>query len=507
VKIKGAIVCGQDEDQYSAVREVTDIFAIPEVSSIGPAEDVNAALPADFIFIRNSINQHGLLRVKTEVYYRQGPDDIRSMTEERSAAATADGTSARAVKWLVRINLFEILKALSGRTPSPWGILRGVRPSKIVHKLLDAGLAPAEVVATMANDYGITNEKASLVTDVALRQRPFLLTPAQAKRDVSIYIGIPFCPSRCLYCSFPANVLPGKAKIESFLQALFRDMKRAADIITANNLTVSTVYIGGGTPTSLPTDEFSELLARTAELFISGHTKEFTVEAGRPDSLNDGKIAAMFREGVTRISVNPQTMRQKTLKLIGRRHSVQDIIDMFEQIRASGKVIINMDIIAGLPDESEADMVATMEQLAKLSPDNLTVHTLAIKRGSDLKDASEVYNLPSETTTAKMLKVADEYAGKMGLAPYYLYRQKYMTGNLENIGYARPGTEGLYNIQIIEEHQTIIGIGPSAGTKAVNPADWSLKSCYNPKDVDTYINSLDIYLDRREQLLTALFRA
>lgn len=396
---------------------------------------------------------------------------------------------------------------MTDKASLPWGILRGVRPAKIVHRLLDAGLTASAIGAILKNDYALSSEKADLVTQVALYQRPFLLSPEQARRAVSIYIGIPYCPTRCLYCSFPAYVLPDRETLHCFLRALREDMKSAAFLVQRYGLNVQSVYIGGGTPTSLPADEFSSLLTLVKQLFIKTDHLEFTVEAGRPDSIDEIKIQAMQQAGVTRVSVNPQTMQRKTLKLIGRKHSVQDIINTFRQMRQYEIPVINMDLIAGLPGETAMDFADTMGKIALLKPDNITLHTLAIKKGSRLKSdlIRSGHFLPDAATVAKMLDTAKPYISDLGLNPYYLYRQKYMTGNLENVGYARPCTECLYNIQVMEERQSIIGIGPAAGTKAVDSRTWTLARCYHAKDVFAYIKNLDKYIAQRDTLFFSLF--
>lgn len=485
-----------------AVADATALFALPAAGFL-PGRAIDENLPADAVLIRNTVVYGAGTTVITEVYFRREDGQLGCRTR-RARAGGEDAPAA--VQRLVRLNLLALLGELTGRNPGPWGILRGVRPIKIVHRLLDEGFSADQAAVRLTADYAVSGDKARLLAGIALRQRPFLLTGTAARRLVAVYVGIPYCPSRCLYCSFPANVLPAdRAEVAVFLHALEADIAAAAEILARHGLAAETVYIGGGTPTSLGEADFARLLDTVRTAFVSAATREFTVEAGRPDSLTDGKIAAMAAAGVSRVSINPQTMREKTLKLIGRNHSVRDIIVMFRKIRASGIPVVNMDVIAGLPGETAADMAATMDEIVRLAPDNLTVHTLAIKRGSRLAEGQGEVALPDETATAAMLAVAADGACRMGLVPYYLYRQKHMTGNLENVGYARPGAECLYNIQIIEERQTVIGVGPAAGTKAVR-ADHRLTSCYNPKDVATYIRNVDHYTRRREELVAALFQ-
>jgi len=501
VKISGYYLPAGDENVAGAVADAAALFAIP-AAGILPDGDIAELLPAGAVLIRNTVPDGPATTVITEVFFRC--EDGRLDCHTRRERAGGEDAPA-AVQRLIRLNLLALLSGLTGRDPGPWGILRGVRPIKIVHRLLDGGASVAAAAAALTSAYAVAPEKARLLADIAARQRPFLHTGIDARRLVAVYIGIPYCPSRCLYCSFPANVLPAdRNAVAAFLRALEVDIAAAAAILARHGLAAESVYIGGGTPTSLGDEDFSRLLELVRNAFVSAATREFTVEAGRPDSVTDGKVAAIAAAGVTRVSVNPQTMREKTLKLIGRNHTVRDIIVMFRKIRAAGIPIINMDVIAGLPGETSADMAATMDEIVGLGPDNLTVHTLAIKRGSRLAAGQEEVALPDEAETAAMLAVAADGARRLGLVPYYLYRQKFMTGNLENVGYARPGAECLYNIQIIEERQTVIGVGPAAATKAVR-ADHRLTSSYNPKDIATYVGNIDKYVRRREKLIAALF--
>lgn len=411
---------------------------------------------------------------------------------------------------LVRLNVLSLMRKITEKDPGPWGILRGVRPTKIAHRLLDQNYSGNEIINKLVEDYALEPVKSELVTGIAIHQRPIIANPSNSisERKVSIYIGIPYCPSRCLYCSFPSYILPErKEQLDAFLRAITKDIENAAELIAKNSLTVENIYVGGGTPTSLAASDLAKLLELIKKSFNVTRTTEFTVEAGRPDSMNNDKIDVLRQTGITRVSINPQTMQDKTLKQIGRRHTVQDIIDIFGKIRHAGIPTINMDIIAGLPGETVSDLEDTMRQISLLNPENITIHTLALKRGSLLKESLNLVEnaLPDEEATKQMLAIGASYTKNMNMHPYYLYRQKYMTGNLENVGYAKPGTDCIYNIQIMEERQTIIGVGPAAGTKAVNPRNWHLQSSYNAKDVASYIKNLDIYLSERYDLLSRLY--
>ena len=439
-----------------------------------------------------------------EIIYNE--QERHRITRSAQQALHADDMHGSEKNRVIRLLIWETMKSITGQDPSPWGILRGVRPVKIVHRLLDKGFSPSAIPTQLTTHYGVSAVKAALVTAIAVKQRPFLALPGHSNRTVSLYIAIPYCPTRCLYCSFPANPLPpDPMQLAAFLKALYRDLADTREALRRHQLQVQTIYVGGGTPTSLNDQDFSQLIETIANWFVSSTVREFTVEAGRPDSITTGKITAMIRHGVTRVSINPQTMQDRTLRLIGRNHTVQDVTSVFHQIRQNQAISINMDIIAGLPGETEQDMIDTMEKISSLRPDNLTVHTLALKQGSELKANSSLQLLPDRQTTVSMVEIAAAYAAEMRLEPYYLYRQKYMTGNLENVGYALPAKECLYNIQIMEERQTIIGSGPAAGSKVVDCRTMKLQSSYNPKEVTRYISHLPVYLQTRNRVLDELY--
>ena len=455
------------------------------------------------ILVENEIFSEGnSIKIKTKVSFHD--ENEKLSFKDVVNTANFKHNKLECTQKLVKLNIFSLMKEITGINPSTWGILRGVRPTKIVHKLLDENKTVEEVLAILRHKYAITSEKADLITNIATYQKSIsCLNKIENSRVVSVYIGIPYCPSRCLYCSFPSYTIPEhEEQLDSFLTALKLDILNAAELIKDKDFTVESIYIGGGTPTSLSNSDFFKLISLVKENLVTRDTKEFTVEAGRPDSITAQKIETLSSFGINRISINPQTMQDKTLAIIGRNHSAQDVIDAIEKIRqiTNFSVNINMDVIIGLPGETEEDLIDTMEKISLLSPENITIHTLAIKNNSILKDHLKETVLPDIETTTKMLEIAKSYAVKLNMIPYYLYRQKNMTGNLENIGYATPGTECLYNIKIIEERQSIIGIGPVAGTKAVNFENWSLESCYNPKDIFTYINNLEYYLKKRKNL-------
>ena len=514
------ITTATNVDVLAAIRDTMALFNVT-AAGIWQEEAPVSQLQADSLLVNcAAISDEYTIEVKVTISFYNSSAVLSQLTEYERRPLPQESMKNKDVedltgliKRLVRLTILKLMRQITGHNPGPWGILRGVRPTKIVHRLLDQGLSDSEITAKLIKEYAATPAKAELVTGIAIHQRPFIATPDKPAggKKVSIYVGIPYCPSRCLYCSFPAYVLPEqREQLEVFLRAITKDIESTASLLAKFNLSVENIYVGGGTPTSLAGADLSTLLSLVRRDLCGSQTREFTVEAGRPDSINDEKIDVLRQYGINRVSINPQTMQDKTLKQIGRRHTVQDIIDVFAKIRHAGIPVVNMDVIAGLPGETQADMEDTMRQIALLNPENITVHTLALKRGSILKESLSSgmmsgQALPNEEITQAMLKTAADYTANMNMHPYYLYRQKYMTGNLENIGYAKPDTDCLYNMQIMEERQTIIGIGPAAGTKAVNPSNWRLQSSYNAKDVGSYIKNLNIYLSERHTLLSRLY--
>ncbi|KKM09288.1 coproporphyrinogen III oxidase [Clostridiales bacterium PH28_bin88] len=424
---------------------------------------------------------------------------------ERKTGPSPTGEVANERKRLARLLIFFALKEATGKEPGPWGIFTGIRPTKIVHRLLDRGCNREQTVEILCRDYAVRAGKAELITGIALRQRPLLLPLANNPGQVSVYIGIPFCPTRCLYCSFPAYSLNRHRQwVAPFTEVLLAEIRAVGEELCHHNLEVQSIYFGGGTPTSLAAEQLAELL-EAANLYLrTAGTVEFTVEGGRPDTLSLERLRICAGAGVTRLSINPQSMQERTLKVIGRDHSVEDVYRAVEAARNVGFPVLNMDVIVGLPGEGVADVESTMEHIKGLAPENVTVHTLAVKRASRLLDELSNHPLPTGEEAAAMWEVTRKYAAGSGMVPYYLYRQKRMLGNLENVGYALPGRECVYNIQMIEERQTVIGLGAGAGSKWVNPRDGSLINQYNPKDPQDYIRRLPELIKRKIDKLAAI---
>ena len=386
-----------------------------------------------------------------------------------------------------------------------WGMLTGVRPTKLVMQKLEAGLDQVQIRKFLEEEYCVTKEKAELAYEIACREKE-QLGKLNASEGFSLYVGIPFCPSICSYCSFSSSpVGEWKDKIDAYLDALIKELKALGRM--AGERKPDTVYVGGGTPTTLEAGQLDRLLGTIRNCFDLSELKEFTVEAGRPDSITREKLEVMRRFPVTRISVNPQTMQQKTLDLVGRKHTVQDVKDIFHAARELGFDNINMDLIMGLPEEDLSDVRNTMEILKELDPDNITIHSLAIKRAARLNIFKDRYESMMMVNTQEHMDLCAEYCHQMGLSPYYLYRQKGMAGNMENVGYAKPGKAGVYNVLIMEERQTIVACGAGASTKRVWPqpnADGThrIERCENVKDVGLYMKRIDEMIARKQQLFS-----
>lgn len=400
-------------------------------------------------------------------------------------------------KTIIKRSIFKVLSELYD-TYVPWGILTGIRPVKIVHSLLDEGLSEVEIRQNLKDNYLIKDEKIDLALDIAKRERVFIY-PID-KNKISLYVSIPFCPTRCVYCSFPSNPMKQFGHLrENYVKAIVKEIKGLAKLLKETNKEIETLYIGGGTPTTLEAEQLDDLIKSLFMELDLTKIKEFTVEAGRPDTITGEKLEVMKKHNVTRISINPQTMNNETLVKIGRDHNVDDIVRCFNMARDLGFNNINMDIILGLVDENVEMVRNTLERIKELSPESLTVHTLAIKRASTLKENLDKYELTRYEEMVSMINLSMEYAKSMGLNPYYMYRQKHMLGNLENIGYAKEGFECIYNIQIMEEKQSNLAVGAGAISKYVYVDEDRIERTDNVKNVEIYIDRVDEMIERKEK--------
>ena len=401
----------------------------------------------------------------------------------------------------IKRTLYRMLEKRTGRS-LPWGSLTGIRPTKIPLTKLEEGWSREQIVDFMKETYFTGDDKIALSVEIAERERE-LLSRISYENGYSLYVGIPFCPTTCLYCSFTSYPI-GKweKRMDEYLGALFRELEYTADRMKGKVL--DTVYFGGGTPTALSAEHLDQVISRVEELFDLSGVQEFTVEAGRPDSITREKLEVLRRHGITRISINPQTMNQKTLDVIGRRHTVDMVKEKFALARELGFDIINMDLIIGLPGERMEDVAHTLEEIRSLSPDSLTVHSLALKRAARLNLEWDQYADMGMVNTQEMIDLTARFAREMGMEPYYLYRQKNMAGNFENVGYSLPGKACIYNILIMEEMQTIAACGAGTTTKAVFPGENRRERTENVKDVDQYIQRIDEMIERKEKLLSQI---
>ncbi len=389
--------------------------------------------------------------------------------------------------------LYKELQYYTGKTPD-WGILTGVRPVKLAGELLQAERSKEKVKKILTEDYFLTAEKAQLLLNLVACQKEIIkVSPREA---VGLYIGIPFCPTRCVYCSFPSNQAKEK-DIQFYLEALHREISFVAENMKRKGWYPETIYIGGGTPTTLTAKQLDELLHHVTEAFDISRLKEFTVEAGRPDTITAEKLDVIKSYQVQRISINPQSMNVSTLERIGRAHKPEDIGEAFRLARETKIPMINTDVIAGLPDENEEDFAYTLKKILELEPENITVHTLALKRASKLKEIDSAFNYKQGERVRNMLDTAKEMLAKAEYHPYYLYRQKQMTGNFENVGYAKGNTEGIYNIRIMEEAQTIIALGAGGISKVYYPKENRLERVANVSNYEIYIERLEEMLQRK----------
>ena len=433
-------------------------------------------------------NSYLLLLVKTESgilrYHRRVPN---SGERYKQRCETAFGQM-----------LYTAYSSLTGVVPK-WGILTGVRPVKNLQQHMAAGCDEPALRQLFCGDYRVSPEKFDLAYQTAIVQKQ-VLSPVDL-RDVSLYVSIPFCPSRCLYCSFVSHSIEKSHKlVEPYLQLLLQEIALTFDLIDKLGLHLKTVYIGGGTPTTLSAQQMDRLLAA---IFARIHhpLEECTVEAGRPDTIDLEKLQVMRRWPVTRVNINPQTLSDQVLQNIGRRHSAAQTIESFHLARQAGFDNINMDLIAGLPGDRYQGFCATLDRVLDLDPENITVHTLSVKRSADLKYSQMVrYSAQDLPVEAMLTYTVERLVGESGYRPYYMYRQKNTLSNLENAGYAKPGTEGLYNIYMMEELHTTIGCGAGSVTKMVDPRKNLIQRSFNFKYPLEYTKNFSEICSRKHSL-------
>lgn len=476
-----------------------DVHAI--VQAFYPEEQVKVLIP------ETGEEKRALLQEKIRFRILEQGDRVLCILDGREYCWDAQGDKNGFKRFL-----YQTLSEMTGRT-LPWGDLTGIRPTKIAYGMLEQGKSDREILDFYRQNYYVSEEKARLSVEIARRERALLegisheaqnaadgyRGEERGDRGYSLYIGIPFCPTTCLYCSFTSFPVSGYRKlVDAYIECLIREMEYVAEVY--GDKILDCVYIGGGTPTTLEAEQLDRLLTALKRLFDFSTVKEFTVEAGRADSITEEKLRVLYGHGVDRISVNPQTMKQETLDIIGRKASVQQVEEAYALARRIGFDNINMDLILGLPGESAEDVRHTVDRIVELAPDSLTVHFLAVKRASRLSQWIQENGVSMLRNTDETMKIAAQGAEKLGLVPYYLYRQKNMSGNFENVGYAREGKLGLYNILIMEEVQTIVALGAGSISKRVYP-DGRIERSENVKDVALYIEKIDEMIERKRKLL------
>ena len=389
----------------------------------------------------------------------------------------------RLLQRAVKLSFFEAARSLTGVIPA-WGALTGIRPAKLAAGLLEEGKSEAETDAILRDTYFVSDSRRALCL-------PCAKAGLEAKRalgpdEISLYIGIPFCPTRCAYCSFVSNSVEKSFHlVEPYLQALLAEVGAAGEMVRELGLHIRSFYMGGGTPTTLTADQMDRLLGAVHTCFDLSGAAELTVEAGRPDTITAEKLAVLAKHGVNRVSVNPQSMSDKVLAAIGRRHSANDVRAAMELVRQAGFPHVNMDLIAGLPEDTPEQFRATLDEAVSFGTDNITVHTLSLKKGSRI--TLEGTRIPTEAEVSAMLDYVPEKLRPMGFTPYYLYRQKYMSGSFENVGWCKPGGTGWYNIYIMEELHTILSLGAGGSTKMVDLARDRIERVFNLKYPQEYI--------------------
>lgn len=494
------VVLNEDRYAYDIHSLVKAFYPEQEVKVFTEGEKdlrSDAGLPAFFVRFAQDAIEAGFRR-ETAAPGGEGaaPEEREAQTARRSVLS--DPSDRIAVKNELKRLLYGLLSEET-KKQLPWGTLTGIRPTKIAMQLLEQGKTPEETRNYMENTYLASEEKADLSVDIALREQE-ILSGIHYEKGYSLYIGIPFCPTTCLYCSFTSfPICAWKKRVEEYLDALEKEIDFVRE--ACRDKVLDSVYIGGGTPTTLEPDQLDRLLGKVKSSFDWSHVKEFTVEAGRADSITREKLRALKRHGVTRISANPQTMNEKTLKLIGRQHTVAQVEEAFRLAREEGFDNINMDLILGLPGETEADVAYTIDRVKALGPDSLTVHSLAIKRASHLSQWIQENGISALHNTDETMRIAAAGAKELGMEPYYLYRQKNMSGNFENVGYARPGKAGIYNILIMEEKESILALGAGTISKEVYPSG-RIERCDSVKDVALYLEKVDEMIERKRKLLS-----
>lgn len=424
-------------------------------------------------------------------------DNYQNQASQKVAYIENDEDYKNEQERVMAVCLYKLLADYTKMNP-PWGILTGVRPIKLFRRLSEQ-FGTEYTKKYFKEKFLVTDEKIALAEETEKNELPII--KMSSKNSYSLYISIPFCPSRCSYCSFISQAtLKAKKLIEPYVDLLCKEIEYTASIIKGQNLKLETVYIGGGTPTTLNAEQMDKLLKTINTSFPVEQCKEFTVEAGRPDTITEDKLKVILANGADRISINPQTMNDKVLEAIGRKHTAQQTIDAFNLARKVGFNHINMDLIVGLPEDTLDSFKNTLDIITGLNPESITVHTLSMKRSSNLTIQGVQIIKKDAETAAQMHSYCKNLLEEKGFRPYYLYRQSRMVGNLENIGYAKKGNDGLYNVYIMDETHSILGCGAGAVTKLKNQEEGNLNRVFNYKYPDWYVNDFQEMIKRKNEI-------
>lgn len=494
IEIKGI----QDDRFHRPLRLISNLFFEDSKVSLTPIE--GAQLSAQF-----SVSIEEIISVVVHLENNE-TKEVYTATGEKEYNNENEKEAFKQVKNAVSFAYLTALQEMTG-IEQKWGFLTGIRPTKLLHKSLREGMSKEDAHQMLHEEYKISNEKIQLMQQIVDCQLAVVPDLYNLQQEVSIYIGIPYCPTKCAYCTFPAFAIgANKGSVPTFLAGLHYEIKEMGKALKEMNIPITTIYFGGGTPTSITAEEMDALYADMYKYFPDvENVREITVEAGRPDTITPEKLDVLNKWKIDRISINPQSYIDETLKAIGRHHSVQETVDKFHLARQMGMNNINMDLIIGLPGEGTKEFQHTLNETEKLMPESVTVHTLSFKRASEMTQNKQKYKVADRSEVEEMMNMAVNWTEEHGYHPYYLYRQKNILGNLENVGYSKQGQESIYNIMIMEEQQTIIGIGCGAASKFINHETGAIQHFANPKDPKSYNESFEKYTNEKIAILKQLF--
>ena len=492
-------ILGLEDERFNRMLQLIGNLFFEE-TVILKVKDEAADLIINFSLVENDI-----INVSAD-YKDQDGNSFTESYEKEFLQSQSEKEKFKQIKNAVAHVYLKLLQNWTGIIQK-WGILTGIRPTKLLHRKVQEGIPQEIAHQQLKDDYLITDEKINLMQQIVDRQLAIVPDLYSLQKEVSIYIGIPFCPTKCAYCTFPAYAINGRqGSVDSFLGGLHYEIKKIGEWLKAKGVRITTVYYGGGTPTSITAEEMDMLYEEMYASFPEVEKiREITVEAGRPDTITPEKLEVLKKWKIDRISINPQSYTQETLKAIGRHHTVTETIDKYHLAREMGMNNINMDLIIGLPGEGIAEFTHSLAETEKLMPESLTVHTLSFKRASEMTKNKDKYKVAGREEVEQMMNLATEWTDSHGYVPYYLYRQKNILGNLENVGYAFPSQESIYNIMIMEEQQTIIGLGCGAASKFIDQDTGKITQFANPKDPKTYNESFEAYTEEKIKILDEIF--